>query len=144
MKEQPKISQTEILKEIEPFVKRIVQSTKLMSPVIDADDLTQVGLIAAANAIGKFDATRGIPAIRYIQCVVRNAIYSEANKFHGLFTIPRGIMKLAIDVNQLLKDGLSYEEIVSTMSKRHKRDFSMRYIQDLEFLYKIRRKEIDG
>lgn len=123
---------SEIIKEYEPIIRKIAQSTCYSSRAIDINDLLQVGKIAVLRAIRSYNPSYGANIKSFITCSVRREIYSEAAKFLGVFTVDKRVTAQASKINRLSKDGLSDSEISVLLKKTEDQ------VRDLRLSYERR------
>lgn len=131
------LKKEDVLDRLRPFIISVARSTYTSSNALDEEDLIQVGLMAASEAIDRFDASRGANFRSFAQRCIKQAIYIEARLHCGVFQIPSYIMSLAAKVHSLAKQGLSDEQITERLIDQH-RTITTEWVRDLRFLYSRR------
>lgn len=112
------------------FVRKIADTAYSASNVLSEEDLYQVGMVAAYRAIQTHNPTYGSTLNSYVKSCVCRAIYEEAAHFYGSFTLPKGVLRLAAQVNK------QNQTILNTLSKEHIRDLLILYANyDYEDVY---------
>lgn len=84
-----------ILNEYHYIVKSIVRLTCHSSAAIDVHDLYQIGDLAILEAVKSYDPSCGTTIKSFVGTVVRNAIFHEAGRFLGVFTVDHRVTSLA-------------------------------------------------
>lgn len=126
-----------VLDRFRPFIVSVARSTYTSSNALDEEDLVQVGLLAASEAIDKFDAARGASFTSFMHRCIKQAIHIEARLHCGVFQIPSYVMGLAAKVNNLSKQHLTDDQIAEKLREAHK-TITTEWVRDLRFLYSRR------
>lgn len=124
-----------ILQDYGGLIKKIAISAVKSSSVISEDDLFQVGVLAALNAIRVYDPSYGTNIKAYVGQAVRRAIYNEAASFLGVFTVDRRVTEIAARVNRMVNQGKTDQEIAEKLTESLKRNFDVDHIRDLRMAY---------
>jgi RNA polymerase sigma factor (sigma-70 family) len=125
-----------LLEEYVPLIRHIAKNTCCSSNALDIDDLCQVGKMALLNAVTAYDASYNTNIKSFILKSVRRAIYNEAAKFLGIFTVDHRTTELAAKINRLVNSGKTDTEISNIMK------LDPCYVQDLRLLYKQNQSEL--
>lgn len=78
------------------LIKSVAHTACYKSNVIDVNDLYQVGLMATLRALNKFDPSKNTNKESFIKKAVQRAIYNEAARFMGVFTVDHRTTKSAV------------------------------------------------
>jgi len=124
-----------ILAEYKSIVYSISLSAYYSSATIELADLRQVGNVAVLQAIKSYNPSGGTNIKSYVARVVRNAIYHEAARFLGVFTVDHRVTGLASKASKLHDKGHSDEEIAEILNNTSSRNFDWRHVRDLRVAY---------
>lgn len=130
--------EAQILRNFKPLIDQIVRTAFSNSSVVDKDDLTQAASFAAVKAVKRHDASAGSTLRSYVASAIRRAVYAEASRFSGPFTLGRGVLSQAAKANKMQQAGKSELEIASLMG------LELIEVSDLLSLYSIRTVSLDS
>jgi RNA polymerase sigma factor (sigma-70 family) len=128
----------ELLNAYRSMVEGIARSTVRSSAAIDVTDLCQVGELAVLRAVRTYDPSCGTKITNFIRRIVKQAIYNEAARFLGVFTVDHKTTEIAAKVNKLCNEGKTDEEIVIILNKSFIRNFNVDHVRDLRLAYSRR------
>lgn len=124
-----------LLEEYIPLIKHIAKNTCCSSSSLDIDDLCQVGKMALLNAVRVYDPSYSTNIKSFILKSVRRAIYNEAARFLGIFTVDHRTTALAAKVNKHSHKGKTDAEIAAIMK------IDVSHVQDLRLSYRQNQSE---
>ena len=127
-----------LLDEYRDTVEKIARSAIRSSPAIDVSDLCQVGELAVLRAARSYDPSCGTKMTSFVRSVVKQAIYNEAARFLGVFTVDHKTTEVAAKVNKMAESGKTDEEIAAHLNKRFARDYDIGHVKDLRLAYSRR------
>lgn len=137
----------QLLNQYSGFVKTIANNAVKSSGVISREDLYQVGEMAVLRAAKSYDPACGSNIKSYIYSCVRRAIYNEAARFLGVFTVDHKVTELGAKITKLADSGLTYEEIANKLGKAAESvkelhlAYSRRHTVSLEFEIEVEADE---
>lgn len=128
----------ELLDEYRDMVEKIARSAIRSSAAIDVTDLCQVGEFAVLRAVRSYDPSCGTKISSYVRSIVKQAIYNEAARFLGVFTVDHKTTEVAAEVNRMAANGKSDDDIAAHLSRRFVRDYDAAHVKDLRLAYSRR------
>lgn len=131
-------SAEEIIQTWAGVVRRYARRAYTSSATLDVEDLEQVGRMAAIRAVETYDPSFGTKLSSYVTRLVRQAIYNEAGRFCGLFTVAHTVTSLGAEIHRLSVDGHTDDEIAEIMSQRKNKMFDVDMVLDLRSVYEKR------
>lgn len=125
----------DLLNQYSNVVRHVARSAYYSSAAIDLNDLYQVGELAVLQAVKSYDPSCGTSIKSFVSRVVRNAVFREAARFLGVFTVDHRVTNLATEANKLHNDGRADEEIAVILSDRKNRSLDAEHVRDLRIAY---------
>lgn len=129
---------SQILDQYHSLVKHIANTACYSSASIDINDLYQVGDMAVLRAVKAYDPSSGKSIKSFVANSIRNAIFNEAAKFLGVFTVDIRTTNQASHACKMHENGKTDDEIADTLTKRHGRTFDVDHVKALRISYSRR------
>lgn len=130
--------EAQILDHFRALINQVVRTTFANSPVVDRSDLIQVASLAAVKAAKRHDISAGANLRSYVASAVRRAVYAEASRFSGPFTLARGILSQAAKAHKMELSGKSEPAIARAMG------LEVDEVNDLLALYRTHTVSLDA
>jgi RNA polymerase sigma factor (sigma-70 family) len=124
-----------ILDDFKAIVRVIARSAVCSSITIDLEDLIQIGNIALLRAVRGYNPSYGSSFEAYAKRCIRTAIYNEAARFLGVFTVDHRTTEAAAEATRMHKSGLDDETISDHLSRATRRTYTPEHILDLRTAY---------
>lgn len=127
-----------VLDEYRDIVISIARSAVRSSPTIDVSDLCQVGELAVLRAVRTYNPAYGTKITSYVRRLVKQAVYNEAARFLGVFTVDHKTTEVAARVHRMAESGKTDTEIAIALSQHFSRDYDTDHVRDLRLAYSRR------
>lgn len=132
------MTEEDVIAKWRPLINRCANTAAISSSVIDTDDLVSVGEMAAVRALRTYNSAAGAKLSSYVYTLVKQAIYNEAARFLGVFTVSHYISGLASSVCRMHDSGLTDKEIASKLTSSRGRTISAALVKSMRIAFKNR------
>jgi RNA polymerase sigma factor (sigma-70 family) len=128
----------QVLDQYHPLVRYIAKRAFHSSSTLDINDLYQVGDMAVLRAVKAYDPSSGRNIKSFVANSIRNAIFNEAARFLGVFTVDVRTTTQASFAAKMHEKGKSDEEIGAALTEKYGRNFDAEHARDLRLTYNRR------